>query len=228
VGARHKGERSGGRQLVYGRRPVAEAGRGRRRVHRVWRAPETATEELERLCGSPEHQGVVAEVDPYPYADPGELLSGEDALVVALDQVQDPHNLGAVCRVAEVAGASGVAIPSRRAAAVTPAVCKASSGAVEHLAVSRVGNLADWLSRAKARGAWVYGADAGAPTPYTEVDMRGAVVIVVGSEGTGLRPRVGEACDLTISVPTQGRVESLNVSVAAAVIIFEALRQRQA
>src|SRR5919106_4957718 len=136
-------------QFIYGRRPVAEAERGRRRVHRVWRAPETPAEELERLCGSPDHQGVVAEVDPYPYADPGGLLDPDDALVVALDQIQDPHNLGAVCRAAEVAGAAGVVIPERRAASVTPAACKASAGAVEHLAVARVRNLADWLAAAK-------------------------------------------------------------------------------
>ena len=121
-------------QIIYGKQPVAEAERGRRQVQRVWRAPETAAEELERLCGSPDHQGVVAEVDPYPYGDPGGLLRREDALLVALDQVQDPRNLGAVCRSAEFAGAAGVIIPERRSAAVTAATCKASAGAVEHLA----------------------------------------------------------------------------------------------
>ncbi len=128
-------KREGGHEFIYGRRPVAEAERGRRSVHKVWRAPETPPDELERLCGSPEHQGVVAEVDPYPYADPTSLFEADDGqgLVVALDQVQDPHNLGAVCRVAEVAGASGVVIVERRAASVTPAACKASAGAVEHL-----------------------------------------------------------------------------------------------
>src|SRR5215207_5664906 len=119
------------RERIYGRRPVAEAERGRRRVHRVWRAPKTPPIELERLCGSPDHQGVVAEVDPYPYADPRAPLRAEDALVVVLDQVQDPHNLGAVCRAAEVAGATGVVIPERRAASVTASTCKASAGAVE-------------------------------------------------------------------------------------------------
>ena len=118
-------------------------------------------DELERICGSPDHQGICAEVEPYAYADPDTLLADEDALVVALDEVQDPHNLGAVCRVAEVAGAAGVVIPERRSAEVTPAVCKASAGAVEHLAVARVRNLADWLAEAKEAGAWVYGADAG-------------------------------------------------------------------
>jgi 23S rRNA (guanosine2251-2'-O)-methyltransferase len=215
-------------ERIYGRRPVAEAERGRRRVHRVWRAPETPAEELERLCGSPDHQGVVAEVDPYPYADPADLLRAEDALVVVLDQVQDPHNLGAVCRAAEVAGAAGVVIPERRAASVTAATCKASAGAVEHLAVARVRNIADWLGEAKEAGAWVYGAAAEARRPYTDVDWSGRAVLVLGSEGSGLRPRVAESCDELISIPVAGRVESLNASVAAAVILFEARRQRSA
>lgn len=213
------------RERIYGRRPVAEAERGRRRVHRIWRAPETPAEELERLCGSSEHQGVVAEVDPYPYADPTRLLH-EDALVVALDQVQDPHNLGAVCRAAEVAGAAGVVIPERRAASVTAAACKASAGAVEHLPVARVRNLADWLATAKERGAWAYGASAEAERRYTDVDWSGRAVLVLGSEGSGLRTRVAETCDELVSIPIAGRVSSLNASVAAAVILFEARRQR--
>jgi 23S rRNA (guanosine2251-2'-O)-methyltransferase len=214
------------RERIYGRRPVAEAERGRRRVRRVWRAPDTPAEELEGLCGSPDHQGVVAEVDPYPYADPSSLLEAEDALVVVLDQVQDPHNLGAVCRAAEVAGAAGVVIPERRAASVTPAACKASAGAVEHLPVARVRNVADWLADAKEAGAWVYGASAEADRAYTDVDWTGRAALVLGSEGSGLRPRVADTCDELVSIPVAGRVESLNASVAAAVILFEARRQR--
>jgi 23S rRNA (guanosine2251-2'-O)-methyltransferase len=214
------------RERIYGRRPVAEAARGRRRVHRLWRAPDTPAEELERLCGSPDHQGVVAEVYPYPYADPTTLLDAGDALVVALDQIQDPHNLGAVCRAAEVAGAAGVVIPERRAASITAAACKASAGAVEHLLVARVRNLADWLSEAKRAEAWIYGADADAERPYTEVEWTGRSVLVLGSEGSGLRPRVAKSCDELISIPVAGSVGSLNASVAAAVILFEARRQR--
>jgi 23S rRNA (guanosine2251-2'-O)-methyltransferase len=214
------------RERIYGRRPVAEAERGRRRVHRVWRAPETPAEELTRLAGSSDHQGVVAEVDPYPYADAGQLLADPAALLVALDQVQDPRNLGAVCRSAEAAGAAGAVIPQRRAAAVTEVACKASAGAVEHLAVARVRNLADWLRKAREAGFWIWGADAGAPNAYTEVDLRGGTVIVLGGEGKGLRPRVAGACDGLISIPQRGRLESLNVSAAAAVILFEALRRR--
>ncbi len=213
-------------ELIYGRRAVAEAERGRRGVRRVWRSPGTPAGELERLCGSPDHQGVVAEVDPYPYADPTALLAPDDALVVALDQVQDPHNLGAVCRAAEVAGASGVVIPERRSVAVTAAVCKASAGAVEHLAIARVRNLSDWLAAAKQAGAWTYGADPSASASYTDVDWRGRAVLVVGSEGRGIRPRVAAACDELVSIPVRGRVDSLNASVAAGVILFEAVRQR--
>jgi 23S rRNA (guanosine2251-2'-O)-methyltransferase len=216
------------RERIYGRRPVAEAERGRRRVHRIWRAPETAAEELERLCGSRDHQGIVAEVDPYPYADPTRLFDddGGQGLVVALDQIQDPHNLGAVCRAAEVAGAAGVVIPERRAASVTPAACKTSAGAVEHLPVARVRNLADWLGDAKEAGAWIYGADADAEKLYTAVEWTGRAVLVLGSEGKGIRQRVAGSCDELVSIPISGRVGSLNASVAAAVILFEARRQR--
>lgn len=171
---------------------------------------------------------MVAEVDPYPYADPTALLGPEDAIVAALDQIQDPHNLGAICRSAEVAGAAGVVIPERRAASVTPAVCKASAGAVEHLPVARVRNLADWLADAKEGGAWIYGAAADAERAYTEVDWADRAVLVLGSEGSGLRPRVAETCDELVSIPVAGRVGSLNASVAAAVILFEARRQRGA
>jgi 23S rRNA (guanosine2251-2'-O)-methyltransferase len=213
-------------EVIYGRRPVAEAERGRRAVRRVWRSPETTAEELERLCGSPDHQGVVAEVDSYPYADPGALLDADDAVVVALDQIQDPHNLGAICRAAEVAGAAGVVIPERRAAAVTAATCKASAGAVEHLAIARVKNLADWLGEAKEAGAWIYGASADSSKRYTEVDWGERAVLVLGSEGKGIRPRVASACDELVSIPVRGRIDSLNASVAAAVILFEAIRHR--
>ena len=214
------------RELIYGRRPVAEAERGRRRVHQIWRTPETTAEELTRLAGSPDHQGVVAEVDPYPYADPAALLSDPSALLVALDQVQDPRNLGAVCRSAEVAGAAGVVIPQRRAAAVTAVACKASAGAVEHLGVAQVRNLADWLGEARDAGFWAWGADAGAPTAYTEADLTGGTVLVLGGEGKGLRPRVAASCDGLLAIPQRGRTASLNVSAAAAVLLFEALRQR--
>jgi 23S rRNA (guanosine2251-2'-O)-methyltransferase len=215
-----------GLEVVYGRRPVAEAQRGRRQVHRVWTRDGLDDGELTRLAGSPDHQGVVAEVDPYPYADPGSLLGADDALVLALDGVQDPRNLGAICRSAEAAGASGVMIPTRRSAAITAAACKASAGAVEHLPVARAPNLERWLAGTKNDGAWVYGADAEAPTAYTDADLSGRVVLVLGGEGKGLRRLVSERCDMLVSIPLGGRVGSLNVSAAATILAFEVVRQR--
>jgi len=227
--------------IVYGRNPVREALRGRRRVKRVWATAGAARKEglsavevetvdaveIERMCGSPEHQGLCAEAGPYPYADADGLLDAEDALVIALDEIQDPHNLGAVCRVAESAGTAGVVITERRSAEVTPAVCKASAGAVEHLAVARVPNLANWLSRAKEAGAWVYGAaisdDA---VPYDHPDYRGRAVLVLGSEGRGLRPRIAAGCDALVTLPQHGRVGSLNVSTAAAALVYGILHLR--
>jgi 23S rRNA (guanosine2251-2'-O)-methyltransferase len=212
--------------IVYGRNAVREAQRGRRRVLRLWKRGDVSDEELERLSGSPDHQGFVAEVEPYPYADPAGLLAPEDALVVALDQVQDPQNVGAICRSAEGAGVTGVALPAHGGVQVTPAVCRASAGAVEHLAIARVRNLADFLADAKRAGAWVYGADAGAEVPYWSPDYAGRVVIVLGSEGRGLRPRVRAACDQLVALPLRGRLESLNVSATAAVLLYEIVRQR--
>jgi 23S rRNA (guanosine2251-2'-O)-methyltransferase len=228
--------------ILYGRNPVREALRGRRAVSEVWAtdaalsgeswlaeagATSTGGEELERICGSAEHQGVCAEAGRYPYAGAASLLNAPDALVIALDEVQDPHNLGAVCRVAESAGAAGVVIPERRSAEVTPAVCKASAGAVEHLAVARVRNLADWLGEAKAVDAWVYGAAASEDAVlYTQPDYTGRVVLVLGSEGRGLRPRVAGACDQLIRLPQRGRISSLNVSTAAAALVYGILQAR--
>jgi 23S rRNA (guanosine2251-2'-O)-methyltransferase len=215
-------------EFIYGRRPVEEAKRGRRKVLGVFTRDELSDDELERRCGSPDHQGIVAEVEPYPYADPTTLLAADDALVLALDRIQDPRNLGAICRSAEAAGLAGVVIPDRHSAAVTGAVCKASAGAVEHLPVARVGNLADWLELAKKDGAWVYGAAGEADTAYTEPDYSGRAVLVLGGEEKGLRPRVAAVCDALVAIPLRGEVGSLNVSAAATVLAFEALRSRSA
>ena len=212
--------------IVYGRNPVREAQRGGRAVLRVWSEEDgVAAATLERLCGSPDHQGICAEVEPFPYSDADELLSADDALVVCLDEVQDPHNLGAVCRVAEAAGAAGVVIPERRSAEVTPAVCKASAGAVEHLPVARVRNLADWLGSAKESDAWVYGADASAGTPYDAARLHGHGSCSCSARRAracdrGWRPR----CDQLIALPQRGRVGSLNVSTAAAALVYGILQ----
>jgi len=247
--------------ILYGRNPVREALRGRRahQVSEVWatagvaREPwlqgaevrSASAEEVQRRCGSTAHQGICAEAGGYPYSSADELLAGIDPLVVALDQLQDPQNLGSICRTAECAGASGVVIPERRAAEVTPAVCKASAGAVEHLRVARVRNIADFLADARGAGCWCYGASAAsggdeslpegsrghsptrAPVAYDAPDYRGGgVVLVLGSEGHGLRPRVAGACDELIALPVLGAVESLGVSAAASAILYEILQNR--
>jgi 23S rRNA (guanosine2251-2'-O)-methyltransferase len=226
--------------IVYGRQAVAEALRGRRAVHRMWATEParravhagavplevTSPARIEALAGSADHQGVCAETEAYPYGEAADLLSADDALLVALDEVQDPRNLGAVCRVAECAGAAGVVIPERRAVEVTPAVCRASAGAVEHLPVARVRNLAEWLETAKRDGAWVYGAAVEAAVPYERPDYRGRVVLVLGSEGRGLRARVASNCDELVALPVRGRVGSLNVSAAAAALLYGVLHFR--
>jgi 23S rRNA (guanosine2251-2'-O)-methyltransferase len=245
--------------IVYGRNAVREALSGWRAasVSEVWATHGAAREpwlagvsvkvcaapEIERRCGASAHQGVCAEVGAYPYVSAAELLAaGPEPLIVALDEVQDPQNLGSICRTAECAGASGVAICERRAAEVTPAACKASAGAVEHLRIAKVRNLADFLGQARQAGCWCYGASAGelvsadrqgaggrAPRSYDAPDYRGAgVVLVLGSEGRGLRPRVAGACDELVALPLHGRVRSLNVSAAAAAILYEILQKRSA
>jgi 23S rRNA (guanosine2251-2'-O)-methyltransferase len=234
--------------IVYGRNPVHEALRGRRAgaVGEIWatagaarepwpagaRVSVRTAEEIEARCGSAAHQGVCADAGAYPYADAEALLGGERPLLVALDQVQDPQNLGSICRTAECAGAAGVVIPERRAAEVTPAVCKASAGAVEHIAIARVRNMADFLIAARAAGCWSYGASAGEaggrrPVAYDTPDYAGSgVVLVLGSEGSGLRPRVAKECDELIALPLRGRLQSLGVSAAAAALLYEILQDR--
>lgn len=228
-------------EIVYGRHAVREALRGRREVMRVWAADRVrqglewlpqdvrgaSWEQLTSHAGSEDHQGVVAEVAPYPYADPEDLLGRERALLVALDEVTDPQNLGAVARVCEGAGADGLLITRRRSAGVTPAVSRASAGAVEHLPIARVENLADTLIRARRPGLWSYAADMEGGAPYETFDYRDGTVFVLGAEGRGLRPRVREACDAVAEIPMHGRVESLNVGTAGAVLLFEATRQRR-
>ena len=232
-------------ELVYGRRAVREALRGPRAVLELhaseravsaeaWLREEKGVRvrveperELKALAGSTDHQGVVARCEPYRYADADELSARERPLLVCLDQVTDPHNLGAVCRSAEGAGATGVIVPAHGSARVTPAVCRASAGAVEHLPVAVVPNLARWLNEAKGPRLWVFAAQAGA-TSMWEADLSGGLALVFGAEGKGLRPLVRRACDGAVAIPLAGRTESLNVSVAAAVLLYEAKRQRRA
>ena len=222
--------------IVYGRNAVREAIRGPRRVGRVWVTAGAARDgfdgkvvdagRIAQIAGTDSHQGICAEVSEFEYADAHGLLGAPDPVLVALDEVTDPQNLGAICRTAECVGATGVVIPERRSAEVTPAVCKASAGAVEHLPLARVRNLADWLGEAKEAGLWCYGAAAGSRTRWSDPDWRGGVVLVLGAEGKGLRPRVASMCDDLVSLPVLGRIDSLNVSATAAALLYEILRRR--
>jgi 23S rRNA (guanosine2251-2'-O)-methyltransferase len=191
---------------------------------RVQVRPEAA---LTAAAGSRDHQGVVAFCEPYRYADAYELAKGERPLIACLDQVTDPHNLGAVCRSVDGAGATGVVITEHKSARVTPAVCRASAGAVEHVQVAVVVNLARYLTDVKHDDLWVWAAAGDAETPLWSADLTTGAALVFGAEGRGLRPLVRKACDDAFAIPLAGRVESLNVSVAAGISLFEAARQRR-
>jgi 23S rRNA (guanosine2251-2'-O)-methyltransferase len=234
------------RELVYGRRPVREVLRaGRRQILELLvTEPALAAEpwlrdvpglrlqiaqerRLSDAAGTREHQGVVAFCEPYRYADAHELAAGERPLVVCLDQVTDPHNLGAVARSAEGAGATGLVVTERNSARVTPAVVKASAGAVEHLPVAVVVNLGRYLEEIKGPELWVWAAAGDAETAVWDADLATGAALVFGAEGKGLRPGVRRACDDAFAIPLAGSVESLNVSVAAGIALFEAARQRR-
>ena len=196
------------------------------------RLREAPRQKLDRLAGTDRHQGVVAVVADYRYRDLEDVLAaaslrGEPALVVVLDGVEDPHNLGAVVRSAHALGGHGVVIPNDRAAGVTAAAAKASAGAVEHCPVARVTNLAQALESLKESGLWTVAATADAELDLEQVDLAGPVAIVLGGEGRGIRPLVRKACDRAGRVPMAGEVGSLNVSAAAAICLYEALRQRR-
>ena len=230
------------RELIYGRNAVREALRGRREVLELWAGDRAADSlewlaegprvqvhkerELTEAAGSPDHQGVVAWAAPYPYADAWELAAGERPLLVCLDQVTDPRNLGAVVRGAAGAGATGVVVPAHGSARVTAAVCRSSAGAVEHVPVAVVPNLARYLAEIKGGDLWAYAAVAEGGTSMWDADLAGGVALVFGAEGKGVRPLVKKTCDGAVSIPLAAGIESLNVSVAAAVLLYEARRQR--
>ena len=233
------------RELVYGRRPVREALRGPREVLELWASERAQAaspwlreasvriqlrleRDLSQAAGTRDHQGVVAWCEPFRYADAYELAERERPLLVCLDQVTDPRNLGAACRSAEAAGATGVVVPAHGAARITPVVVHASAGAVEHLPVAVVPNLARYLADVKRPDLWAWAAvtepDA---TPLWDAQLDDGVALVLGAEGRGVRPLVRKTCDAAVSIPLVGRVESLNVSAAASVLLYEVLRQRR-
>jgi 23S rRNA (guanosine2251-2'-O)-methyltransferase len=232
------------RELVYGRNAVRELYRGPREALEVWvteraagqipwlesgpRAHVKQERALTEAAGTRDHQGVVAWCEPFRYADAWELAGSESPLLACLDQVTDPHNLGAVVRGADGAGATGVVLPAHGAVRVTPAVCRASAGAVEHVPIAVVPNLARYLAEVKGPDLWAYAADSEGALSMWDADLAGGVTLVLGAEGKGVRPLVRRTCDAVVSIPLAGKIRSLNVSVAAALLLYEARRQRVA
>ena len=184
---------------------------------------------LDCLAHGGRHQGVVAVAGGAGYATLEEVLESapEDALLLVLDGVQDTHNLGALIRTACASGANAVVLPERRAAGLTPAVVQAASGAIEHLPVVRVGNLACTLDDLKSRSFWIYGLDESGAKSYDEADYRGRCALVAGGEANGLHELLKKKCDFLVRIPAPGKIATLNVSVAAGVVLFEAARQRR-
>jgi len=186
--------------------------------------------ELDRMAGNGGHQGVVAVTSAKQYTDLDDVVAaqrGQYSLVVVLDGIEDPHNLGAILRTADAAGADGVVIPERRAVGVTGAVAKASAGASAHLPVAKVTNIARTLEELKARNIWVVGLDERGKQPYDSIDYNMDCAIVLGAEGKGVHDLVAKKCDFLVSIPMLGKVPSLNVSVAAGVVLYEVVRQRR-
>jgi len=238
--------------ILYGINPVREALRGSRKAfelfvqttgtdHRIAKLTALAEEQgipvhrrerkdLERLADNPHHQGVVLRVAPFAYADLDDFLAGHQAetplFLVVLDGIQDPQNLGALIRTAACAGVQGVVIPKDRACGITPVVEKASAGAVETVPVMQVTNLVQALERLKQSGCWVFGLAGEAPRNIYQQDYSGNLVLVIGSEGEGIRPLVRKHCDGLLAIPQYGGVSSLNASVAGGIVLFEAAKQR--
>ena len=246
-------ERSAQEELIEGRNAVTEALRAGTAVDKLYVARgetdhtlgriiaqakragvvvvEADRRKLDAMSETRSHQGVIAVAAAQRYATVEDILQkaadrGEPPLVVVCDEISDPHNLGAIIRTAECAGAHGVIIPKRRSAGLTVIVAKTSAGAVAHVPVARVPNLPALLKELKEEGVWVFGAAMGGATPLYQADLKGPAAIVIGSEGSGLGRLVEENCDFTVSIPMFGKINSLNASAAAAVLLYEAVRQR--
>ena len=191
---------------------------------------DVTEEKLTALCGTPKHGGTAAEFCACAYAELSDILEvsknkGTAPFIIIADEIADPHNLGAVIRTAEAAGADGVIIPKRRSASLTATVYKTSAGAAAWIKVARVSNLVDTIKTLKKNGIWVYGMEADGE-PYDRIDYKGGVAVVVGSEGFGLGRLVRESCDAVVSLPMNGRVNSLNASVSSAILMYEVVKQR--
>ncbi len=239
--------------LIEGRNAVTEALRSGRTINKVFLADGDTDRALGRLAAmakdagavvvridrrklndmSPtgSHQGIIASVAAHDYATVDDILAeaearGQAPLIVVCDELSDPHNLGAILRTAECAGAHGVIIPKRRSVALTAVVAKASAGAIEYMKVARVSNIAAALRELKERGVWVFGTAADGTTSLYGADLKGPAAIVIGNEGEGMSRIVAETCDFKVSIPMRGQISSLNASAAAAILLYEAVRQR--
>ena len=239
--------------MIEGRNAVSEAIRSGRTINKVFLADGDTDRTLGRLAAMAKdagavvvridrrrlnemsltgaHQGIIASVAVHGYATIDEILAaaeakGEAPLIVLCDELSDPHNLGAILRTAECAGAHGVIIPKRRSVGLTAVVGKASAGAVEYMPVARVSNIAAAIRELKERGVWVFGTAADGALPLYSADLRGPAAIVIGNEGEGMSRIVAESCDFKVSIPMKGHISSLNASAAAAILLYEAVRQR--
>lgn len=191
---------------------------------------ETDIKKLNLLCGNANHQGIIAKVAAHKYESIDDIIEfankkGESPFVIVADEISDPHNLGAIIRTAECAGAHGIIIPNRRAVGINFTVSKTAAGALEYVKIARVTNIPSTLEQLKKRGLWIYGADMSGQT-YCQADLKGPIALVIGSEGFGLSRIVKEKCDVILSLPLCGKINSLNASVAAGIIMYEIARQR--
>ena len=239
--------------MIEGRNAVTEAIRSGRTINKVFLADGDTDRALGRLAAMAKeagavvvridrrklnemsqtgaHQGIMASVAVHDYATIDDILAaaeakGEAPLIVLCDELSDPHNLGAILRTAECAGAHGVIIPKRRSVGLTAVVGKASAGAVEYMPVARVANLTAAIRELKQRGVWIFGTAADGAVPLYSADLKGPAAIVIGNEGIGMSRIVADSCDFKVSIPMKGRISSLNASAAAAILLYEAVRQR--
>lgn len=240
-------------ELIIGRNPVLEAVKAGREIDTLFvtkgerqgsvgkiiamcrengvMVKETDTKKLDYMCQGANHQGVIARVAAHEYASVEDIFArakekGENPFIVICDEIEDPHNLGAIIRTAECAGAHGVIIPKRRSATLNFTVAKTAAGALEYMPVARVSNLPSTMEELKERGVWIYGTDMEGET-WCQTDLKGPMALVVGSEGKGLGRLVQEKCDFILSLPMTGEINSLNASVAAGIMMYEVSRQRQ-
>jgi 23S rRNA (guanosine2251-2'-O)-methyltransferase len=238
-------------EIIYGRHPISEAIRGKRKFKKIFIAKDSKGEaidsiisnardskikiefvdkkQLDRMTKNANHQGAVAEIESRGYSNFDDVLisleSKPDALIIMLDRITDPHNLGAIIRSAHLLGADAVIISKRESAGITNTVAKTSAGAVEYIPIIQVVNLANTVDILEKKGFWILGADAGGKSCFDQ-RMRGKIVLIMGSEGEGMKRLLKDKCDLIISIPLSGKIDSLNVSCAASILIYEILRQK--